>query len=337
MDRSTLGPRAPRLGGEPAAGHRQLELRGLRATHPRPLAAGADRIARRMAPADAWKHPYIDPNPAHVIAVDLYDLDDPLLHVDGLDGPVPSWTVTNARTRHCHIAYVLADPVARHDAARLEPWAYYCDVHAGLTLRLGADPAYAGTLTRNPLAPGDGVYTTWQRLEAYTLAELAESCPAKLPDRTIIAEGRNCELFTWAVVHAHRPAQARRLKVDGQRAAWWRDMVAAENLIRFPGSPLPDVEVRSISSSSARYAIRQFSEARFSARQRHRQKLWAAKQHDRNEARDVGIVVAYRHGQSVRELAERAGLKRSRVYAIIASASEVSIPPLQGNHPRQVV
>lgn len=329
MDRSTLGPRAPRLGGEPAAEHRQLELRGFTATHPRPLAAGPDRIARRMAPADAWGMPYVDPNPAHVVAVDLHDLDDVLRHVDGWDGPAPSWTVANARTGHLHAAYVLSNPVARHDAARLAPWRFFADVHAGLTVRLGADPAYAGTLTHNPLAPLDGYFTTWGRLEAYPMAELREWCGERLPDRTITAEGRNVELFRWAVVHAHRPAQARALQADaqGNRAAWWREAVGAENVRRFGTNALPPTEVRSVATSSAGYAIRQFSEAAFSERQRHRQKLWAVKQRDRNEARDVGIVVAYRHGQSVRELADRAGLKRSRVYAIIASASKVSSPP----------
>ena len=284
-----------------------------------------------MAPADAWQRAYVEVNPPHLISLDVHDLDDPLRHVDGWDGPKPSWTVTNARTGHLHAAYVLADPVARHDAARPEPWRYYCDVHASLTLRLGADPAYAGTMTRNPLAPGDGAYTTWMRLEAYQLAELAEWCPAKLPARSSTAEGKNCELFGWAVLEAHRPRVARALKADpaGQRAAWWLREVRCEYERRWAGvTPAlrPD-EFRSIARSSAGYAIRQFSEARFSERQRHRQTLQVAARRDRNQARDVGIVVAHTHGQSALELAERAGLSRSQVHRIIAAARDVSHLP----------
>ena len=300
----------------------QLELRGLTATHPRPLAAGGDRIARRMAPADAWQRPYVEVNPPHLICVDLHDLDNPLAHVDGLDGPAPSWTVTNAASGRAHLAYVLADPVARHDAARIAPWEYYCDVHAGLTLRLGADPAYAGTLTRNPLAPGAGVYTRWGRIDAYSLAELADWCPARLPDRTITGEGRNVALFAWAVVHAHRPAQARALQADpaGNRAAWWREAVGVENVRRFGTNALPPTEVHSVATSSAGYAIRQFSEAAFSERQRRRGKRSGAARRDRNQARDVGIVVAYQHGQSTHDLAERAGVSQRHVQRVIAAA-----------------
>ena len=38
-------------------------------------------------------------------------------------------------------------------------------------------------------------------------------------------------------------------------------------------------------------------------------------------------LVAYAHGQAVRELAERAGLSRSQVHRIIASASKESHSP----------
>ena len=283
-----------------------------------------------MAPADAWQRAYVEVNPPHLICVDLYDLDDPLRHVDGWDGPAPSWTVTNARTGHLHAAYVLETPIARHVAARPEPWRYYCDVHAGLTVRLGADPAYAGTMTRNPLAPGAGVYTTWGRLEAYPLAELAEWCPAKLPARTVTYIGRNCELYGWARQMACRPAQARPLKTSGPRAAWWRDMVATENVRRFGTNALPAVEVRSIATSSAGFSIARFTEAGFSEHQRGLGVRSGEKRRARTHARDVGIVVAYQHGQTVRDLAERAGLKRSRVYAIISSASKVSSEPVQG-------
>ena len=182
--------------------------------------------------------------------------------------------------------------------------------------------SHAGTMTRNPLAPGAGVYTTWGRLEAYPLAELAEWCPARLPDRTITAEGRNCELFAWAVVHAHRPAQARALQADpaGNRAAWWREAVGVENVRRFGTNALPPTEVRSVATSSAGYAIRQFSEDRFSERQRHRGKRSGAARRDRNQARDVGIVVAYQHGQSTHDLAERAGVSQRHVQRVIAAA-----------------
>lgn len=300
----------------------QLELHGFTATHPRPYAARGDRIARRMAPAAAWERPFIQVNPEHQIAVDLHDCDNPLTLGRFFDGPAPSWTVTNARTRHAHVSYVLTDPVARHDGARLKPWAFYCDVHAGLTVRLGGDPAYAGLLTRNPLAPGDGCYTTWGRLAAYSLAELRDWCPETLPDRTVTAEGRNCELFSWAVSHAHRPAQARALQGDreGARASWWRDLVATENVRRFGANALPMIEVRSIAASSAGYAVRQYSEAAFSDRQRLRGLRSGRARRDRNQARDVGIVVAHRHGQGTSELAERAGVSQRHVRRIIAAA-----------------
>ena len=279
------------------------------AGHPRPYAAGADYRARRMDRPDALRQPLIDVNPAHVVAFDLYDVDDPLRHLDHYDGPNPNWTVTNAASGHFHAGYALTTPVARHDAARLGPMKYLADIHAGLVERLGADPNFGGLLTHNPAAPLAGYVVRWGRLDTYDLDELREWCPATLPARTSTAVGRNVDLFAWAVSEAHRPRVARLLQADpaGQRAEWWRAAVATENQRRFD-IPLPMLEVASIARSSASYSIRQYSEAAFSERQRHRQTLWAAKQRDRNEARNVGIRVAHAQGQKPRELAARAGV-----------------------------
>lgn len=307
----------------------QLEAFGYRASSPWPYSQPAGDttffdVKQRPARV-AWRDPHIQINPRGAIVVDLHDVDDPQRHAWGWAGPQPSWTVWHAANGHMHVGYVLADPVRLYDGASLKAQAFYADVHQGLTRHIGGDLAYRGFLTRNPIAPGDGCFTEWGRQQAYTLGELRAAVPDDLMRQATRRRldtpiGQNVTLFAWAIKEAHRPRVARRLIADpaGHKAAWWKAEVEAYYFMVFDAPHLDAWERRAIAKSSAKYSLAQFSESTFSAIQRRRGvKSGKARV---NEARDVGIVTAYRMGKPKADIAEAAGLSRRHVNRILARA-----------------
>ena len=107
-------------------------------------------------------------------------------------------------------AYVLAPPVGTCDSHRLKPIEYAAAVQRGMTRRLGADPAHANRLAKNPLHPQ--WRASWIVGEPYNLATLRE--PLDYEDtrwyqRRTEIEGisRNCDLFEELRRFAYRHVQ----------------------------------------------------------------------------------------------------------------------------------
>ena len=249
----------------------QLPLRlfehGIQAAHNYPLVATADKVIRGRRPArEAWiQFPLLETNPPTVYTVMIFDIDDPDQWEYEARAPVPNWEVyKNSRPATYHVAYTLATPVARHDAARLGPLHYYRDVYDGLSVLIGADHRYNGLLTKNPLNPPPGCTTHWMRREPYELAELRDWLPAVIPKPIhTTGVGRNEDLFRFCVKLAHQPSWARIILHQGY-AGLWLEHVRLLNIQQFAENPLPDSECRSIAKSCAKYSLRQFSEAEFS-------------------------------------------------------------------------
>ena len=240
---------------------------GLQAAHQYPLVADETKYIRGRRPApEAWDEwPYIESNPPHAYAAMLFDIDDPDRWEHEADGPVPNWQVRkNSLPSTYHVAYTLETPVARHDAAHPKPLAFLRTIYDGLSVLIGADHRYSGLMTKNPLRPPSGCVTDWIRPEPYTLAELREWLPVKIPKPIhTTGVGRNEDLFRLCVKLAHRPSWARTILHEGY-AGRWLEHVKLLDIQQLAENPLPDSECRSIAKSCAKYSMRQYSEAVFS-------------------------------------------------------------------------
>ena len=240
---------------------------GLQQIHPRPWVADLDKIrrGRRSAPEawDGW--PYVESHPPHLYAGLFFDIDDALKWEYEVDGPCPNWQIRkDGITTTYHVAYTLEIPVARHDAAQERIIRFYRDIYDGLSILFGADPRFDGVMAKNPLHPPYGCAVDWIRREPYSLTELREWLPTKIPKPVhSTGVGRNEDLFRHCVQLAHQPKWARIIHAEGH-AGQWLAHVRRLNFAEYAEDPLPDSECRSISKSCAKYSMRQFSEHTFS-------------------------------------------------------------------------
>jgi hypothetical protein len=196
--------------------------------------------------------------------------------------------------------------VHKYSASRRKPMEWAAAIERGLRRRLGADHAYSGLLTKNPLHRAWRV--TWTRDEPYLLDELDDALfehdKRREPTRLISGLGRNCDLFDKTRDWAY--PEVRRFKRSGGSEAEWRErciQFAAEHNQVFD-TPLGPAEVRSIGKSVAKFTWRNFSEAGFSKRQafcgkRGMAKRWEGHDSVEKKAKEAGISPATwyrRHG-----------------------------------------
>ena len=119
-------------------------------------------------------------------------------------------------------------------------------------------------MAKNPLQPPSGCTVDWIQHAPYTLVELREWLPAKIPKPILTTGvGRNCDLFDHCVKLAHQPKWANIIAAEGH-AGLWLEHVRRLNYAEYAEDPLPDSECKSIAKSCAKYSLRQFSEERFS-------------------------------------------------------------------------
>lgn len=257
-----------------------------------PLAADDPRQGvYRMKRTAAVKRMHIEANTAGQMNFLTFDVDhdEAQRHVQALAWdaeaiPEPSWITSNPFTGHAHVGYVLADGVVTSPAARPKPLAYAADIQRTMTARMGADQAYSGLLSRNPLHPFHT--TTWGRSKPYELAELHEALGTlvKAPRATDkgaqgvdVSLGRNNALFarvshrahtSWAR-HALHPEQG--LGRDSHTAEVMQ-FAHESNAAMFSHNPLPEVEIRAMVRSACNWTWKAFDEAEFGRRQAVRSK-----------------------------------------------------------------
>ena len=183
-------------------------------------------------------------------------------------GHVPNWQIRKEGLQTTyHVAYTLEIPVARHNAAQERIVHYYRDIYDGLSCLFDADPRFDGVMAKNPLHPPAGCSAEWIRRAPYSLTELREWLPAKIPKPILTTGvGRNEDLFHHCVKLAHQPHWARIIDAQGHNGEWL-EYVRRLNYAEYAEDPLPDSECKSIAKSCAKYSLRQFSEERFSRRQ----------------------------------------------------------------------
>ena len=235
--------------------------------------------------------------------------------------PVPTWVAENPKNQHAHIAYGLESPVCTSVKGGIKPLRYLAAIESAYAGRLGADPRFAGLITKNPLHPAWNVrFATgsfFGRLRLYGLGELAEYVDLTAPVRQPVLEestgtGRNCALFdtvrfyAYRAVHGFRDFDAFRANVMG--------FAQARNTFL---APLPQAEIGSISRSVAKWTWqnRGLLAAQFSEKQAARgAKGGKAKGKAFDGKRDSARLMKAA-GRSVREIAQTLGVHRDTVYA----------------------
>lgn len=252
---------------------RQLEL--FKTTLPRKPYCTDELGCLLIRPAEtALNRRYIQHNPPPVMAWMVFDID----RVSAVNAweqtawddtalpqlPPPAWIASNDSGIGGHIAYGIAAPVARTDAARAAPLRFAAAVEYAYRERLGADRGYAGLITKNPLHEHWRVFTPSKDCGVYDLATLAEyvTLPKRIPKREReTGLGRNVEIFdnlrqwSYSAVRQHwRP--------DGYNAWLSACIDRASELNQF-ASPLPFQEVQGIGKSVAKWVWQHFTPAGF--------------------------------------------------------------------------
>lgn len=234
-----------------------------------------DRV-RRTSGELALTQRFIQANPVRFINAVVVDIDRTSAVMDALarphEHPDPSWVI---ETDHgAHVGWWLKDPVCRSEFAELKPLRYAARVQEGLVRLLGADPAYTGFITRNPVFPElRNGQVIWGTAYEYTLAEMRTSTmPRQLPRKAANARadlGRNCALFEEG---RHEVYRLNRLMDYPTTDALYR--AALSHLLDLnsaippqAGGPLGDTEVRSIASSMAKWTARHHTREGFIAAQ----------------------------------------------------------------------
>jgi hypothetical protein len=132
------------------------------------------------------------------------------LYYDCMGVPEPNIVVENTENGHAHFLFKLETPVYLGENASTKPINYLTAVYGELREILGADKAYTGLMSKNPL------HESWRtqelHVEPYSLAELSQhlELDSKVVKQSKVSadeayhEGRNHRIFTelkeWAYV-----------------------------------------------------------------------------------------------------------------------------------------
>lgn len=201
-----------------------------------------------------------------------FDIDRQDAHAAYAGLAVPNYIAINPENGHAHMGYLLKVPIFKH--ARSGPLIFATDVERGLQRRLGADPAYCGLMTKNPLH--EAWHVTWIAPQPYLLADLAKSLT-----RRDMAAGKRCQTLSTglgrnvAVFDETRHWSYCKIlafkRNDGTRQGWTEQCITyARECNAQLATPLPTCEVRSIAKSIAKWTWMHFNQARFSAIQAQR-------------------------------------------------------------------
>nr|WP_309593734.1 replication initiation protein [Moraxella osloensis] len=172
--------------------------------------------------ATASKQPYIQPNHPQIIKWLFIDIDSPLkgkltnYYDDNLffryhdrNLPPPTIIMRNRDNGHVQYAYKLTDPVTMFTGSHSHPIRYLKAIQYALTVQLGGDLAFGGSLAKNPLnndrwdifLSGANSYSLGDLAEYLDLTDPANKPPKKSANDEIISPfaglGRNCDTFDY--------------------------------------------------------------------------------------------------------------------------------------------
>lgn len=229
-------------------------------------------IGRRPFIRDAAKavgFPMIQHNSPLVWRWMVFDIDSPDAYDRAEDRgcPLPTFTAINRANGHAHVGYLLETPVTAFTTSSRKAVDFYMDVERGFTHRLGADRAYSGFLSKNPVS--DAWAVDWQAQTPYDLARLNDcldrSDKRKLPRAELAGAGRNYGLFQAVSKIAY--AQWWTFHKAGRSFEEFGAMLqsAADGINKAFPVPLTQPEVKGITRSVAKWVWKKFSPEQLSA------------------------------------------------------------------------
>ena len=230
----------------------------------------------------AIKMRHIQHNKPTSVSCLVLDLDSPLFWqlMENKVLPAPNLVAFNPENHHCHLYYNLNAPVYTCQAARHKPLRYLAAIQYALCRDWGADSAYSGLISKNPIH--QGWKTIQLRAEAWDLGELADwlDLPSKLPRKArSVGLGRNCTLFDMLRYWAYD--NVLEYRISSNFKTWRQDVLsAAEGFNTFP-EPLLLNEVTNTARSVADWVwknyTKRWSDEEFSKIQAERGRLGGLK------------------------------------------------------------
>lgn len=284
----------------------------------------------------ALKHAYLQHDSPDAVSTLIFDIDRPGAAYAWEDArlPAPHWIAVNPENNHAHLAYQLASPVCRTDAARALPLRYLAAIERVLANKLGADEGYVGLITKNPLH--DSWLTIWHSHEPYTLGYLAEFCP---DDQLFVYQrkpepvglGRNVTLFDMTRRWAYRAI--REYWAPNGMDRWERAVMAhLEGLnVHFATSErgmLPQSDIRAIARSIARWTWKRTTPSGFCRAQAIRGAVGGAKSRRPTKSGKrkpdllMRVVALKAKGCTNRDIAEDLGIGAATVSRYLRSVRD---------------
>ncbi len=207
--------------------------------------------------SQAIRRRFLQPNPPSNIWTLVFDID----RAGGADAwrdaelPPPTFPVSNPASGHGQIWYGLKSPVCCTDVARQKPLKYLSAIQNALTIRLGADRAYAGNIARNPLHQDHLIPDSWD-FPLYDLGELAsylnlKQSHVRTANTEIFGLGRNCAMFDEVRKWSYSTVREYRQRMFDD---WHRAVLNKCNEVNGGfGVPLPFSELKATAKSIAKW------------------------------------------------------------------------------------
>ena len=303
---------------------------GLQDAHTRPLVARRKGASFRVPASQAWGYPSLELRAGNSWPLMGFDCDVPETVIEALYAnhlgrsrpelprlPQPNMIVQRRSNSHSHVSYFLAKPVHRGPTAREAPLRLFARISEFYRQALGADSAYNGVLTHNPLQETHGAgkfQTHWGCNRPYSLSELAEPIPRHwhVPTKPTTEAGRNCSLFEALMKWAGSPANIGREVLAAAR-------VTNDGL----DVPLGDSELAGLAKSVERYRRSWINQGRFYSKDE--RQAWASAmglqsavvRRAANAERDRIIMKGRSEGMSLRQLARAFKLSQYAIRHVI--------------------
>jgi hypothetical protein len=250
-----------------------------------------------------------------------FDIDRPEAALAWEDANVatPNVVVINKENQYAHLIYLLESGVSKFENSSIKALRYLAAVERAYTLKLSADIAYAGLITKNPL---NSFWTTWHIHDnLYDLAELAdyvelEKVRTCTKPENQIGNGRNCYIFDGGRYWAYEAVRTFRHDKTYQdfAKAVYSHLISLNSLFL---NPLPLNEVISTAKSIAKWTWQHDKEAycKFINRQAYKGRLSGQSRALISNERQEQAIALKNAGYSITGIARTLDITRQQVYS----------------------